>query len=74
MIFLGVGCSKTWWLIALGIHAVLISCGSPNVRQRCQGSASCRALFEARPGGPHTPEIVNFWGRPGYYVVYPGTR
>ena len=74
MIFLGVGCSKTWWLIALGIHAVLIFCGSPNVRQRCQGSASCRALFEARPGGAHTPEIVNFWGRPGYYVVYPGTR
>ena len=74
MIFLGASCSKTWCLIAFGIHAVLIFCGSLNVSQRCQGRASCRSLFEARPGVPHTPEIGNFWGRPGYYVVYPGTR
>ena len=46
----------------------------PKRAPEVSGKCFLRALFEARPGGPHTPEIVNFWGRPGYYVVYPGTR
>ena len=55
VIFLGGGCSKTWCLIALGTHAVLISWGSPDMPQRCLGRGPCRAFFEARPGDSHHP-------------------
>ena len=62
MIFLGVGCSKTWWLIALGIHAVLISCGSPNVPQRCQGSASCEPFLRLVRAVPTPLKLSTFGG------------